>query len=215
MAMKAIKMADDFVKIKNVLISCYDKTGLKYFAAGLVKINLEIKIFSSSGTYRELEAVAKNNLVDISSYTGASEMPGGLVKTLHPKIHAGILADLNDDAQRKYLKDNKIEAFDMVAVNLYPFEKAVKEGKGFSHARNNIDIGGVSLLEAASKNFLRVTVVSSPDDYATALESIRKNNGSTDIATRLKLAKKAISHLQHYLTEINNYFKNLEAGDIK
>ncbi len=203
------------MKISNAIISCHDKKGLKEFVSELVKINPEIKIYSSSGTYRELETVAKSNLVEISGYTGANEMPGGLVKTLHPKIHAGILADLNDEAQRKYLDDNKIEAFDMVVVNLYPFEKAVAEGKGFAHARNNMDIGGVSLLEAASKNFPRVTVVSSPDDYATALESIRKNNGSTDVATRLLLAKKAISHLQHYLTEINNYFKKLEMGDIQ
>ncbi len=202
------------MKISRAIISCHDKTGLKEFVSELVKINPEIKIYSSSGTYRELEGAAKGRLAEISEYTGASEMPGGLVKTLHPKIHAGILADMNDEAQRKYLKDNRIEAFDMVVVSLYPFEKAVKEGKGFMHARNNIDIGGVSLLEAASKNFLRVAAVSSPDDYAMALESIRKNNGSTDIATRLLLAKKAISRLQHYLTEIDNYFKKLETGDL-
>ncbi len=202
------------MKINRAIISCHDKTGLKEFVSELVKINPEIKIYSSSGTYRELETIAKDRLVEISAYTGASEMPGGLVKTLHPKIHAGILADLNDNAQRKYLKENGIEAFDMVVVNLYPFEKAVKEGKGFSHAKNNIDIGGVSLLEAASKNFLRVTAVSSPGDYAMALESIRKNNGSTDMSTRLLLAKKAISHLQHYLTEINNYFRNLKEEEL-
>lgn len=202
-------------KISRAIISCHDKTGLKEFVSELVKLNPKIKIYSSSGTHRELEAVAKGNLVEISEYTGASEMPGGLVKTLHPKIHAGILADLNDAAQRKYLEDNRIEAFDMVVVNLYPFEKAVKEGKGFTHARNNIDIGGVSLLEAASKNFLRVAPVSSPEDYAMVLESIRKNDGSTDIETRLELAKKAVSRLQRYLSEIDKYFKNLKAGDIK
>ncbi len=209
-----MQQIQDKIKIKNALISCHDKRGLKEFVSELVKLNPAIKIYSSSGTYRELEAAAKNNLVEISEYTGASEMPGGLVKTLHPKIHAGILADLNDDAQRKYLKDNRIEAFDMVVVNLYPFEKAVAEGKGFSHARNNIDIGGVSLLEASSKNFLRVTVVASPEDYGILLEKLRKNGCSTDIETRLELAKKAIARLQHYLTEINNYFKKLETGDV-
>ncbi len=202
------------MKINRAIISCHDKSGLKEFVSGLAKLNPAIKIYSSSGTYRELESVAKKSLIEISEYTGASEMPGGLVKTLHPKIHAGILADLNDDAQRKYLEDNGIEAFDLVVVNLYPFEKAVAEGKGFFHARNNIDIGGVSLLEAASKNFLRVTVVSSPEDYGMLLEKLRKNGCSTDIETRLELAKKAMAHLQHYLAEINNYFSSLKVDDL-
>ncbi len=201
-------------KISRAIISCHDKTGLKEFVSGLVKLNPEMKIFSSSGTYREIEGAAKGRLAEISGYTGASEMPSGLVKTLHPKIHAGILADLNDEAQRKYLEDSGTEAFDLVVVNLYPFENAVKEGKGFLHVRNNMDIGGVSLLEAASKNFLRVTVVSSPDDYRMLLEKLRKNGGSTDIETRLQLAKKAISHLQHYLTEIDNYFSSLKVEEL-
>lgn len=202
------------MKISRAIISCHDKAGLKEFVSELVKINPEIKIYSSSGTHRELESAAKGNLVEISAYTGASEMPGGLVKTLHPKIHSGILADLNDEAQRKYLEDNGIEAFDMVVVNLYPFEKAVAEGKGFLHARNNIDIGGVSLLEAAAKNFFRVTAVSSPDDYGMLIEKLRKNDCCTDIATRLELAKKAIAHLQNYLTEIDNYFRSLKVEEL-
>ena len=99
---------NDKVKDNNVLISCHDKTGLKYFAAELAKISPNARIYCSSGTFNELKkAVAAANLIEISEYTGTKEMPTGLVKTLHPKIHSGILADLNNEQQRKYLEDNK------------------------------------------------------------------------------------------------------------
>src|SRR3989338_7211657 len=118
-------------KAKNAIISCHDKSGLRGFAAELLKINPSLRIFSSSGTYRELEPVAKKSLVEISQYTGAKEMTGGLVKTLHPKIHAGILANLEDREHAQYLQSSGIEAFDLIVVNLYPFEKAVEAGKAF------------------------------------------------------------------------------------
>ncbi len=202
------------MKIGRAIISCHDKSGLSEFVTRLLNINPEMKIICSSGTYRALEKVAANNLVEVSEYTGFKEMPSGLVKTLHPKIHAGILADLNDEAQRKYLEDNGIESFDLIVANLYPFETAVKEEKGFMHVRNNIDIGGVSLLEAGSKNFLRVTVITNPEDYNKVADNMAENNGSVDLSTRLLLAKKAMAYLQHYLTEINNYFSRLKAGDL-
>lgn len=202
------------VKINRAIISCYDKSGLKEFVSELVKLDPGIKIFSSSGTYMELMEVAKENLAEISEYVGFKEMPSGLVKTLHPKIHSGILADLNDESQKKYMEDNDIEAFDLIVANLYPFGKLVKEGKGFEEIRQNIDIGGVSLLEAGSKNFLRVTVVTDPEDYNKLIDTLRNNDGSSDLAIRLALAKKAIAHLAHYLAEINNYFKKLEADKI-
>ncbi|MBS3133091.1 IMP cyclohydrolase [Candidatus Woesearchaeota archaeon] len=202
------------VRINRAIISCYEKRGLKEFASELVKLNPDIKIFSSSGTYKELEPVARNNLVEISEYVGFREMPAGLVKTLHPKIHSGILAELEDPEQKSYLEDNKIEAFDLVVVNLYQFERAVSEGKCFEDVRKNIDIGGVSLLEAASKNFLRVAVVADPEDYAQLINALKKNNCSSDLKTRLGLAKKAVAHLQHYLSEINNYFGKLKAEEL-
>jgi len=202
------------VKINRAIISCYEKQGLKEFVSELVKLNLDIKIFSSSGTYKELESVAKNNLVEISEYVGFKEMPAGLVKTLHPKIHSGILAELDDEEQKKYLEDNEIEVFDLVVVNLYPFEKVVAEGKSPEEARKNIDIGGVSLLEAASKNFLRVAAVSNPEDYMQLIDVLKKNDCSSDLKTRLELAKKAMARVQHYLTEINNYFGKLKAEDL-
>ena len=203
------------VKINNAIISCYDKTNLEEFANQLVKTNPEIKIYSSSGTFKLLQQTTKNNLIEISEYTGFKEMPTGLVKTLHPKIHSGILADLNNPAQKKYLQENNIQTFDLVAVNLYPFEKTVEEKKSFEETRQTIDIGGVSLLESASKNFLRVATISDPNDYSKFINLLNKNNASSNPETRLNLAKKAFQHLNQYINAINKYFSKLSPKEIR
>lgn len=205
----------DEAKIRNVLISCHDKTGLKYFAAELVKLNPEAMIYCSSGTFNELKkAVAAANLAEISEYTGTREMPAGLVKTLHPKIHAGILADLDDNEQKKYLEESKAVAFDLVVVNLYPFAAAA-EGGSIEKARTNVDIGGVSLIESAAKNFLRVAVVVSPVDYEKVLGEMKKSNGCCGIDTRLRLAKAAMDYLSAYIGNISNYYDRLTATAVK
>ena len=200
-------------KISNAVISCYDKTGLAGFAGEIVRLNPEARIYSSSGTFRFLEGHVKKNLVEISDYTGFREMPSGLVKTLHPKIHSGILADTEDELQKAYLERNSIEKFDLVAVNLYPFRKVVDEQKDFETARRNIDIGGVSLLESASKNFIRVAPVCSPEDYGWVAGEIRE--GRFNEESRLRLARKAFSYLSGYLTDISDYFSKLDAGEIR
>ena len=201
------------VKIRNAVISCYDKSGLKELVAGLLKINPELRIYSSSGTFAVLKEIAKDNVVEISEYVGFAEMPSGLVKTLHPKIHSGILADPENPEHARYLEENKIKTFDLVVANLYPFEKVVKEGKNAEEIRQNIDVGGVSLLEATSKNFLRVTVVCDPDDYDWLLGILRKNGGCSDLKTRLELAKKAMRRLQNYFSRIEAHFQKLKVED--
>ncbi len=208
-------MVKDKVKISNALFSCHDKTGLKYFAAELVKINPGARIYCSSGTFNELKkAVAAANLIEISEYTETKEMPAGLVKTLHPKVHSGILADVNDAEQKTYLESIKAVAFDLVVVNLYPFSAAA-EGNSIEKARTNIDIGGVSLIEAAVKNFLRVAVAVSPVDYEKLLEAMRKNGGSCDIETRILLAKTAMDYLSAYISNISSYYDRLTTAAVK
>jgi len=203
------------VKIKNAIISCYDKTGLKYFASELVKLNPDIKIYSSSGTYNELKkAVTGKNLTEVSEYTGTREMPSGLVKTLHPKVHSGILAELEDEQQRKYLESINAVEFDLIVVNLYPFADASASGS-IEKARTNIDIGGVSLIEAGSKNFLRVSVVVSPVDYEKLLEAMRKNSGCSSMELRLGLAKTAMGYLAAYLSNISSYYEKLSPTAVK
>ena len=200
-------------KISNAIISCYDKTGIKGFAERIVELNPEARIFSSSGTFRVLAESLKNNLVEISDYAGFKEMPSGLVKTLHPKIHGGILANLEDEEQRDYLEKNSIAKFDLVIVNLYPFKRTIDEGKSFEAVRQNIDIGGVSLLEAASKNFLRVAAVCSPEDYAWILQELKEKKFGLE--SRLRLAKKSFDYLSNYFNDINNYFSNVTFDKIK
>lgn len=207
-------MVKDKIAVRNALISCHDKTGLKYFAAELVKISPGVRIYCSSGTFAELKKVAAANIVEISEYTGIKEMPSGLVKTLHPKIHSGILADLNDERQKEYLRSIGAVAFDLVVVNLYPFAAASGSGS-IEKARTNVDIGGVSLIESAAKNFLRVAVAVSPVDYDKILEEMKKNSGSCGIVTRLMLAKAATNYLSGYLDNISNYYEKLTPDAVK
>ena len=200
-------------KISNAIVSCHDKTGIREFAEGIVELNPEARIFSSSGTFKVLSESVRDNLVDISDYTGFKEMPSGIVKTLHPKIHGGILADLKDESQKAYLEENSIAEFDLVAVNLYPFKRTVEQGQSFEAARQNIDVGGVSLLESASKNFLRVAPVCSPEDYSWIIQEIKGKK--FELESRLRLAKKSFGYLSSYFNDVNNYFSSVVSDKVK
>ncbi len=147
-------------------------------------------------------------MVEVSEYTGLTEMPGGLVKTLHPRIHGGILGDWNDPAQRRYLEANKIEPLDFVVVNLYPFQEVVKAELGnLRKAVDNIDIGGVTLIRAAGKGALlnqRVVPVTSPAQYDGLVEELEKK-GQVGQQLRRKLALDAFALTAEYETAIRNY----------
>ena len=185
---------NDLVKVNTAIISTYDKAGLKFFASELVKVNPNITIISSSGTFSEIKKVAPGN----------PEMPGGLVKTLHPKIHGGLLGG---DEQQLFMEKNGIQKIDLVVVNLYPFSKVTAEKDcTIEKARQNIDIGGVSLIEAGCKNFLRVAVISDPSGYGKVLDVLKSNNGSIDFSTRIELSKKGFSYLSKYLKDISDFF---------
>lgn len=194
----------DLIKVETAIISVYDKSGICDFADRLAKINPSIRIISSGGTFKELHKSIQDRLIDVSEYTGFAEMPGGLVKTLHPKIHGGILGN---EEQEEYMSEHGIRKIDLVSVNLYPFKSASQKGS-FENARTNIDIGGVSLIEAACKNFLRVAVVSDPSDYEILLDELRKFNGCSRLSTRFALAKKAITRLSAYLSDISQYYNS-------
>ena len=189
----------------NALLSVYDKTGLDRIAWIFSKLN--VKMLGSGGT---AEAVRKLGLtvVDVSDYTGVKEMPGGLVKTLHPKIHGGILGDWQDPVQREYLEANGIEPLDYVVVNLYPFQSAVKSDPGnLRKAVDNIDIGGVSLIRAAGKGALlnqRVVPVTSPAQYEMVVKELeRKGYIGNDL--RRRLAREAFVLTAEYDLAIRDY----------
>ena len=163
----------------------------------------------SGGTAQALRKLGAE-VLDVSEYTGYSEMPGGLVKTLHPKIHAGILGDWNDPVQKKYLEANHVRPLDFVIVNLYPFLEVVKSNPSdFRKAIDNIDVGGVTLIRAAAKGALlnqRVVPVTSPLSYDTVVKEIEKN-GKVGGEIRLRLVREAFGLTATYDATIRDYLE--------
>jgi phosphoribosylaminoimidazolecarboxamide formyltransferase/IMP cyclohydrolase len=187
--------------IQNALISVSDKSGITEFSKALV--DMGATILSTGGTAKSLRE-AGVAVEEVSSYTGFPEIMDGRVKTLHPKIHGGLLARRDNPSDMETLKTHGIRRIDLVVVNLYPFEKTVaKTGVSFEEAIENIDIGGPSMLRAAAKNFKDVIVIVDPSDYAVVLEELK--GGSVSQKTRLRLAQKVFSHTSHYDSAIAGY----------
>ena len=179
---------------RYALISVSDKTGVTDFAAGLVRQGFAI--YSTGGTARTLRA-AGIACTDIGEYTGFPEIMDGRVKTLHPRVFGGILARRSQDHHRQQAGEHGIVLFDVVAVNLYPFEETLASGTADEQDRvENIDIGGVALIRAAAKNFADVLVVTDPRDYRDVLQAIA--SGRADYAYRRSLALRAFSHTARY-----------------
>lgn len=189
---------------KRAIISVYDKRGLEPFARGLTELGWEL--IASGGTARALRA-AGLDVTDVEAVTGAPEMLGGRVKTLHPAIHGGILArDLDTD--RADLAAQGIAVLDMVVCNLYPFQETVaRPDVTLAEAVEQIDIGGVTLLRAAAKNFGRVVVVCDPEDYTAVLTAYQ--SGTPNREQRLQLAIRAFTHTRDYDTAITAYLEQV------
>ncbi len=188
----------------RALVSVSDKAGLVPFVNSLVSLGWEI--IATGGTMKLLQ---ENGIkvINISEVTGFPEICDGRVKTLHPKVHGGLLARRDDESHLKALKDNNIEFIDMVCVNLYPFRQTIsKSDVSMDDAIENIDIGGPSMLRSAAKNYKDVTVVCDPDDYNTIIDEI-KANGNTTLDTRLKLSAKAYTHTAEYDMCIATYMR--------
>jgi phosphoribosylaminoimidazolecarboxamide formyltransferase / IMP cyclohydrolase len=192
------------LKIRRALISVYDKNGLLEFAQVLKKSGVEI--ISTGGTYKYL----KDNGVDVTSIsdvTGFPEILDGRVKTLHPKIHAGLLAVLDNPEHIKQINELEIEPIDLVCINLYPFEETVKKnGISDEEIIEQIDIGGPSMLRAASKNYKFTAAVSNPKQYQMFIAELEKNNGSVSETFCRELAKEVFRTTAHYDSLIFNYF---------
>lgn len=190
-------------EVRRAIISVYDKSGIVEFAGELSKLGVEI--ISTGGTAKTL----KDNGIptkEVSAITGSPEMLDGRVKTLHPKIHGGILAMRGRKDHMEQLKKYGIEGIDLVVVNLYPFEKTISS-KNFKHedAIENIDIGGPTLIRAAAKNYESIGVVVDPSDYLEVLNELRKDK-FLSLHTREKLAAKAFQHTARYDALISKYF---------
>ena len=189
------------LNIQRALISVSDKSGIVWFAKALSKYDVEI--LSTGGTAKLL---ANNGISvkEVSDYTGFPEMMAGRVKTLHPKIHGGLLGRRGvDDA---VMTEHDIHAIDLLVVNLYPFEQTISDPKcDLATAIENIDIGGPAMLRSAAKNHAAVTVVVDVQDYDIVLKEMAANNGAVTDATRFSLARKVFAHMARYDGIIANY----------
>jgi phosphoribosylaminoimidazolecarboxamide formyltransferase/IMP cyclohydrolase len=195
-------------RVTRALLSVSDKSGLIDFARALAGHGVEL--ISTGGTAKAI-AAAGLRVKDVSDLTGFPEMMDGRVKTLHPKVHGGLLAIRDNEQHAEAMKTHGIAPIDLLVVNLYPFEATVDKGADFEECIENIDIGGPAMIRAAAKNHDDVTVVVEAEDYQSVLDELAQNQGATTLALRRRLAAKAYARTAAYDAAISNWF----AGQLK
>jgi phosphoribosylaminoimidazolecarboxamide formyltransferase/IMP cyclohydrolase len=220
MSINIVDKIDNRVKVRHVLISVSDKTGLEILAPRLKEINPDIRIFSTGGTFNRLKdilgAEADQCLTQVSDYTGQPETQGGLVKTLDFKIYLGLLTETYNDAHQADLERTQGVPIDMVVVNLYPFEATTAQNDvTLEQARGNIDIGGPCMIRASAKNLIRVASVVDPNDYQHIIEELDAQQGCTSLSMRYRLACKAFAHTATYDTAIANYLAGQNEAQVE
>ena len=193
------------LKIKNALVSLSDKENIISLLRVLKKYN--IKIISSGGTYKSIKKLGYD-CTELSKYTGFKEMLDGRVKSLHPKVHAGILHDRQNKAHTKQMLKQKFPPIDLIIVNFYPFQKVVMDSKRSKDIVENIDIGGPTMVRAAAKNFKNVTIITNKSDYEPLINELKKNKGKTSIKFREYLSSKAFGLTAYYDAMIANWFND-------
>ncbi len=196
-------------KIKRAIISVSNKDGVIDFAKALQSLGVEI--LSTGGTAKALRN-AGVSVKDVSDYTGFPEMLDGRLKTLHPKVHGGLLSRRDNPKDMEDIKEYGIELIDMIVVNLYPFEETIaKPTVTFAEAIENIDIGGPTMLRSASKNFKDVAVVTDNKDFTNIIREMKDLNGDLSYKTRLELAKKVFRLTSKYDNAIADYLTKVSA----
>src|SRR4026209_2826557 len=196
-------MADQqAIRVRRALISLSDKSGLVAFARGLIDCGVEL--LSTGGTARSI-AEAGLAVTDVETVTGFPEILGGRVKTLHPKVHGGLLGIRGDATHEDQMRRHGIAPIDLLAVTLYPFEEALGRGATREELIETIDIGGPAMIRAAAKNSAAVTVVVDPADYPAVIEALRKSGGAVPAAMRQALAAKAFARTAAYDAAISQY----------
>ena len=196
-------MTDHPRRVTRALLSVSDKTGLIEFARALAGHGVEL--VSTGGTAKAI-AAAGLKVTDVSELTGFPEMMDGRVKTLHPKVHGGLLAIRDNKEHADAMKAHGIAPIDLLVVNLYPFEATVDKGAGFEECIENIDIGGPAMIRAAAKNHDDVAVVVEASDYQAVLDELAANKGTTSLKLRRRLAAKAYARTAAYDAAISNWF---------
>jgi phosphoribosylaminoimidazolecarboxamide formyltransferase/IMP cyclohydrolase len=194
--------------IRRAVVSVSDKTGVVDFVRNLVEMGVEI--LSTGGTGRILKDSGLE-VMDVSEYTAFPEMMDGRVKTLHPKIHGGILGRRDNPRDRGEMEAHGINPIDMVVVNLYPFEKTVAREKcALEEAIENIDIGGPTMIRSAAKNYRDVSVIVDPADYPAIIKEMREDQGRVSPQTNLHLARKVFQMTARYDTAISTYLESVQ-----
>jgi len=219
MAINIVEKIDGFVKVRNIIVSVSDKSGLESFIPSLLDINPEIRLFSTGGTFSRINEIlgdrASSCLTPVSDYTGQPETQGGLVKTLDFKIYLGLLTETYNDAHQQDLRRTGAVPIDMVVVNLYPFKETIsKGGVTVEQARGNIDIGGPCMIRASAKNFIRVAPVVDPDDYTKIIFEMKANQGKISLELRYELAQKAFEHTAVYDRHIADFLASKSHSDM-
>ena len=219
MSMNVVERIDDLVKVRHVLASVFDKSGLETFIPELIRINPEVKIFSTGGTYKKIKKIlggtADSFLTPVSEYTGQPETQGGLVKTLDFKIYLGLLTETYNNAHNEDIRRTGSVHIDMTLCNLYPFKETIsKEGVTVEMARGNIDIGGPCMIRASAKNYIRVASVVDPSDYTTILSEMDSNSGAISLGLRYRLAQKAFDHTAVYDRTIADFLGSRTIDDV-
>jgi len=195
------------MKIRRAVVSVSNKSGLSELGPFLRSYGVEI--LSTGGTKKYLDGINVNP-IEISAYTGFPEIMDGRVKTLHPKVHGGIL-NIRDNKEHQNAMDSLgIKHIDMIVVNLYPFKEVIGKGCTFEEAIENIDIGGPSMIRAAAKNYKFVTVVVDPEDYRRVMEEMKANDGETTEDFRFHLAKKVFYFTSDYDNAIYSYLSKIK-----
>ena len=194
------------MKIKTALISISDKRNLKPLL-NVLKKN-KVKIISSGGTYKQIKKL-KFSCIEVSEFTNSPEILNGRVKTLHPKIHAGILNKRNNKSHLKDLKNNNFENIDLVIVNFYPFENTLKNTNNHSKIIDNIDVGGPTMVRSAAKNYKDLTVITSSEQYSELIDQLNKYKGSTSLEFRERLSRIAFTETAYYDSVISDYFNKI------
>ena len=190
------------LSIKNALISVSDKENLITLLKVLKKY--KIKIISSGGTFVSIKKLGYE-CTELSKYTGFKEMLDGRIKTLHPKIHAGILHDRQNKTHKNEMTKQKFPSIDLIVVNFYPFQKVVINSKKTENIIENIDIGGPTMVRSAAKNFKNVAIITNKNDYNDLIKELEKNNGKTSLKFREIMSSKAFGLTAYYDSMIANW----------
>lgn len=212
----------ELIKPSHILVSVFDKSGLDDLVRGILDVNRDARFYSTGGTGKKIMEIlgtdAPRNYTSVEDFTGAPEMEGGLVKTLHPKIHAGLLAERGNPAHEEYLYKTLAKMggtpgvyFDVFVGNLYPFSSVIaKEGTTSETARVNIDIGGPAMTMAAAKNWHSVAALTASAQYKDFISALKANNGMIGLQQRFILAAEAMKSIGDYRTAIGNYFSSID-----